>query len=87
MKSSGDPGLVADTNLASTLDNEVWRGLKRLQGRIAQERMSEADFMAAVGEIVALTPPDLALVDGFLIAQQVREIAQEWKARLARPLS
>ncbi|OYY32993.1 MAG: hypothetical protein B7Y08_29965 [Rhodospirillales bacterium 24-66-33] len=67
--------------------NEVGTSLKRLQGRIAQERMSEADLIAAVAEIIAATPPALSPVDSFLIAQEIREIAREWKGRLVRPLS
>jgi len=67
--------------------NEVRTGLERLQGRISRERMSEADFIAAIAEIVAGTPADLAPVDGLLIGREIRAIEQEWKASLKRSLS
>ena len=69
------------------LGNDVRIGLEKLRARIAQARLSEADFIEAVSEIVAATPADLGPVDGLLIAQDIRKMEQVWRASLKRPLS
>lgn len=81
------PACRTDILLSDSAMNEVQMGLERLRERIARERVSEVEFVAAVAEIVAATPSDLAEVDGLLIAREIREIENEWKASLERMLS
>ncbi|MGQ3300961.1 hypothetical protein [Reyranella sp.] len=54
--------------------NDYRIGLKALQTRVTRECISEADFIAAVSEIVAATPADLESIDGLRLAQQIREM-------------
>lgn len=86
MKNS-DQDPVANADRLRIFDNEVRIGLQKLKARIAQGRLSEAEFVEAVSEIVAATPADIGPIDGLLIAQDIRKMEQVWRASLERPLS
>lgn len=87
MKGNSDKRSPAIPKLSATLKGKISIGLNALQDRIAQDRMSEKDFIAAVSDIIAATPGDLGSIDGLLIAQKIREIEHDWKESLKRSLS
>lgn len=86
MKNS-DQGAVANADRSRILESDIQIGLEKLKARIIQERLSEADLIEAVSEIVAATPADIGSIDGLLIAQDIRKMEQMWRESLERPLS
>lgn len=56
-----------------------------LHARLAQDRLSEAEFAVSVAEIVAASPEGIGAGDGLLLSQEIRELEKEWRQSLQRP--
>ena len=61
--------------------------IARLRGRLSQDKMSEAEFTAAVAEILAASSDKLSGADALLLSHALRELHKEWRDSLRRPLN
>jgi hypothetical protein len=61
--------------------------ITRLRSRLSQNRMSEADFTAAVAEILAASSDKLSGADVLLLSHALRQLEKEWRESPQRPLN
>lgn len=59
--------------------------ITRLRTRLALDRLSEADFVVAIAEIVSAAPEGIGAGDGLLLSQEIRELEKEWQKDCQRP--
>lgn len=61
--------------------------IDRLRARLAQAKVSEAEFAVAIAEIVASAPEKIEGRDGLLLSREIRALKEEWRASLQQPPS
>ncbi len=61
--------------------------IARLRARLSQDRMSDAEYTAAVAAILAASTEELSGADAILLSHALRELDKEWRDSLQRPLN
>ena len=61
--------------------------ITRLRTHLSQDRMSDAEYTAAVAEILAASTDKLSGADALFLSHVLRELDKEWRDSLQRPLN
>jgi len=59
----------------------------RLRSRLAQDRLTDAEFTMALAEVLAATTERLSGADSLLLSHEMRELEQKWRNSMHRPVN
>lgn len=61
--------------------------IAQLRTRLSQDRLTEAEFTRALAEVLAATSERLGGADSLFLSHEIRELEQEWRNSIQRPVS
>ena len=61
--------------------------IAQLRSRLAQDRLTDAEFTLALAEILAATSDRLSGADALIMSQEIRELEQAWRNSAQRPVN
>ncbi|OYY36820.1 MAG: hypothetical protein B7Y08_24500 [Rhodospirillales bacterium 24-66-33] len=61
--------------------------IAQLRTRLSQDRLTEAGFTRALAEVLAATSERLSGADSLLLSHEIRELEQEWRNSIQRPVN
>jgi hypothetical protein len=59
----------------------------QLRTRLSQDRLTDAEFTEALADILSATTDKLSGGDALLLSHDIRELEQEWRNSLKRPVN
>lgn len=59
----------------------------QLRAHLSQDRLTEAEFTQALAEILSASTDELSDADALLLSHEIRELSNEWRMSLQRPVN
>lgn len=59
----------------------------QLRARLSQDRLTDAEFTQALAEILSASTDGLSDADALVLSHEIRELSNEWRMSLQRPVN